>query len=158
LGGINDGLTNGQRPLDDEDIEIAAKWTGELGLFTKTVVDLGWLDQTSTGYCLHDWLEHNPWVAKDGIRSDKGRLSRMSKIHPELYKALREQGITEISAIDYERLTNPKQSFNESLSNPKQSLNPKAPAPIPIPNSCSYAYTHRIPSCHRSTRRRAFAA
>jgi len=98
---------------DAEDIEIAAQWSGEPELFSKALVDLRWLDHIDGRYRLHDWIEHNPWAAKDGTRSDKARFSRMAKTHPAICKALRERGIDEISASDFERLT----KNNESLEN-----------------------------------------
>lgn len=104
LGGANDRSTTVQRPLDEEDIEIVAQWPGEPGAFVATLVALGWLDQTAHGYCLHEWQQHNPWVAAATNRGDKARFSRMAKTHPDLYKSLCEQGIREVSADEFARL------------------------------------------------------
>ena len=104
LGGANDRSTTVQRPLDEEDIEIVAQWPGEPGAFVATLVALGWLDQTAHGYCLHEWQQHNPWVAAATNRGDKARFSRMAKTHPDIYKSLCEQGIREVSADEFARL------------------------------------------------------
>ena len=104
LGGANGRSTVVQRPLDEEDIEIAAQWPGEPGLFVATLVTLGWLDRTERGYLLHEWEQHNPWVAAATNRSDKARFSRMAKTHPEIYKSLCERGIQAVSAEEFARL------------------------------------------------------
>ena len=104
LGGANGRSTVVQRPLDEEDIEIAAQWPGEPGLFVATLVTLGWLDRTERGYLLHEWEQHNPWVAAATNRSDKARFSRLAKTHPEIYKSLCGRGIQAISAEEFGRL------------------------------------------------------
>lgn len=104
LGGANGRSTVVQRPLDEEDIEIAAQWPGEPGLFVATLVTLGWLDRTECGYLLHEWEQHNPWVAAATNRSDKARFSRMAKTHPDIFKSLCERGIQAVSAEEFARL------------------------------------------------------
>ena len=104
LGGANGRSTVVQRPLDEEDIEIAAQWPGEPGSFVATLVTLGWLDLTERGYLLHEWDQHNPWVAAATNRSDKARFSRMAKTHPEIYKSLCERGIQAVGAEEFARL------------------------------------------------------
>ena len=104
LGGANGRCTVVRRPLDEEDIEIAAQWPGEPGLFVATLVALGWLDRTERGYLLHEWQQHNPWVAAATDRSDKARFSRMAKTHPDIFKSLCEQGVRAISAEEFARL------------------------------------------------------
>lgn len=104
LGGANDRQTTVRRPLDEEDIEIVARWPGEPGAFVATLVTLGWLDRTECGYLLHEWAQHNPWVAAATNRSDKARFSRVAKTHPEIYNYLCERGIREIGAEEFARL------------------------------------------------------
>ena len=91
--------------LENEDIEIAAGWTGELNKLAPTLNALGWLDGEPGTFRLHQWQEHNPWVAEMQSRSDKARLSRMAQTHPVLYAQLIEAGATGISREDYETLT-----------------------------------------------------
>ena len=80
-----------ERPLDEENIEIAVQWPGEPGLFVATLVTLGWLDRTERGYLLHEWEQHNPWMAAATNQSDKARFSRMAKTHPDIFKCLCER-------------------------------------------------------------------
>ena len=65
---------NGQLSgVDVEDIEIAADWRGEPGLFVSTLLDLGFLDQGDLMLCVHDWMEHNEFAAYSKERSEKAR-------------------------------------------------------------------------------------
>ena len=125
--------------MSAEDIELAIDWMKETPLIA-TLVEIGFIDGQEGSYCLHEWQEHNPWAAKDGSRSDKARFSRVAKTHPEIYKEMREKGINEISAIDYEKLTNTtkkQRTLNDSLENANGSLTNRSesatPAPIPAP-------------------------
>ena len=166
LGGANDRSTTVQRPLDEEDIEIVAQWPGEPGAFVATLVTLGWLDRTTHGYCLHEWQQHNPWVAAATNRGDKARFSRMAKTHPDIYKYLYEQGIREVSADEFARLKadwplegrstdvreslNPRSTFverslNEGSTNVETSLTP-SPSPSPSPIEFKEQET-REPTC-----------
>lgn len=130
--------TTVRRPLDEEDIEIAAKWPGEPGLLVKTLVELGWLDRNEHGYILHEWLRHNPWAAGADHRGNKARLSRMAKTHPEIYQALRRQGMDGISAEEFARL---KAEYVlpttvERTSNDRRTIvgAPLTPSPSPSPS------------------------
>lgn len=52
-----DGILSG---MDGEEIEEAAEWRGEPGLFYQTLIDLRLLDITETGdVAIHDWQEYN---------------------------------------------------------------------------------------------------
>lgn len=69
-----DGFLSG---MDWEDVELAADWQGEEGAFLKCC-DGMWLDQTETGFALHDWSEHNPWQAEAEVRSERARNNAKS--------------------------------------------------------------------------------
>jgi len=121
--------------MPTEDIELAIDWMKETPLIA-TLVEIGFIDGQEGSYCLHEWQEHNPWAAKDGSRSDKARFSRVAKTHPETYKEMREKGINEISAIDYEKLTNTtkkQRTLNDSLENANGSLTNRSESPTPAP-------------------------
>lgn len=129
-----DGRLEGE---DVEAIEIAAKWPvnerstnveGE-STFVETLVALRWLDLCDETYCLHDWREHNAWAADADKRSDKSRLSRVAKTHPEIYRALVADGREGVSREEYEALTTVKRQSNDR----KRVLQAQAPAPAPSP-------------------------
>ena len=55
--------------LDDEAIEIAAGWRGDAGVFVRALREVRYLD----GSVLHDWEEHEPWIATAAVRSAQAR-------------------------------------------------------------------------------------
>ncbi|MEB3098818.1 hypothetical protein VCS63_23480 [Achromobacter sp. D10] len=67
--------------LSDEDIELAVDWTGGEGELVATLCDVGFLDGDEFRRTLHDWEEHNPWVAGSEARSDKARWAALCKKH-----------------------------------------------------------------------------
>ena len=55
--------------LDEEEIELAAGWTGEVGKFFEALIDCRWLDKKDDAYALHGWGEHQSYVIKSEERS-----------------------------------------------------------------------------------------
>ncbi len=62
-----------------EDIELAADWQGEEGVFVAALVDVGFLDGEDGSYSVHDWAEHNPWAAGSSDRSEASRWAALCK-------------------------------------------------------------------------------
>jgi len=128
-----DGVLSG---MDTEDVEIAAKWAGDDGVFAAALLALRWMSEEAGTYVLYAWKERNAWAAQSDNRSDKARLSRMAKTHPHIYHDLIERGVKGISREEYESLTTKQRTVNDSLTvakvEPNASLTP-APAPAPSP-------------------------
>jgi hypothetical protein len=61
--------------MSDEDIEIAATWSGESETFVRTLAEVGFLDGAQGAYRIHDWAEHNPWAATRPARVAKARAA-----------------------------------------------------------------------------------
>ena len=128
--------------LDIEDIEIAAEWEGKPGTFHATLVTLRWLDVINQDgneiYALHDWLDHNTWVADSVNRGDRARLSRLAGSHPKLYTQLIEAGKESITRDEYLTLT--KSYDRQTTSDDRQttvnaaSTPPPSPSPSPSPD------------------------
>lgn len=108
--------------LSDEDLEIAAGWSGEEGAFVDVATALHWLDGEAGERCLHEWAVHNPWAAAAEKRSNAARFSRMASTFPDLYRELYAQGFRAISRDEYDELLT---TVNESLT--------PSPAPAPAP-------------------------
>jgi hypothetical protein len=137
--------------MDEDDIEIAARWNGVQGAFNAAARTVKFLDCVDGVYHIHDWQDHNAWQSDAENRSNASRLSRMAKTHPEIYKILEDAGIKGISRELYgvitasndpkaavERLlTSPLSPFPTSpcLSSPSASLpsQPERAAPEPLP-------------------------
>lgn len=126
----SDGDLKGMSP---EDIELAADWSGEDGLFVRALTDVRFLDEEGGQYRMHDWAEHNPWAAGAEQRSAKARWNAAKRHHgvaeadrlvPE-YAAVRNAGSNATS-------TTPAQEEQERSNAPSPS-----PSPSPIPTSPS---------------------
>lgn len=61
--------------MDVDDIEIAAGWVGDRLALTDALAVVGYLD----GMQIHDFEEHNPWVAGAQKRSEKARRAARSR-------------------------------------------------------------------------------
>ena len=79
------GLLTG---MNVEDIEIAAKWSGEAGQFVAVLIDVRFLDKLKNGlYRIHDWKESNGWVYFAPERREKAKnaaKARHTKSHNKL--------------------------------------------------------------------------
>ena len=59
--------------MDEEDIELAAKWQGEEGKFARTLIDLHWLDEKDEQFILHGWDEHQAYASKSEERHSSAK-------------------------------------------------------------------------------------
>jgi hypothetical protein len=74
------------RGMSAEDIAIAANWPETPGDFVRTLADVRFLDGQEAGYRIHDWAEHNPYVASRPQRAEAARLAaeaRWKRTTPE---------------------------------------------------------------------------
>lgn len=107
--------------MDEDDIEIAARWNGVQGAFNAAVATLKLLDCFEGMYHIHDWQEHNTWQSDAENRSNASRLARMAKTHPEIYKILDDAGIKGISREVYAVVTasnDPRTTVERLLTTP----------------------------------------
>lgn len=95
--------------MDAEDIEIAAKWSGEPTALYTVLTELRFIDTTnaSDDSCqvvnlLHGWAEHNSWQADSETRSGESRLKRLARSYPDVHKALQEAGCKAITGDEYQ--------------------------------------------------------
>ena len=63
------------KDMTDEDIEIAAGWTGDIGAFTRTLIEVGFIEGDERSRSIHDWAEHNPWAAQRGKRIEAAKIA-----------------------------------------------------------------------------------
>ena len=76
------GILTGMSP---EDLEIAAKWEGESGVFYKTLVAFGWLDLDGETIIIHDWAHHQHWAfgAEERSRISKENVNKRWEMERE---------------------------------------------------------------------------
>ncbi len=75
----NRATTGDLEGLEDEDIEIAAGWTGDDGLFVAALRTCRFLD----GHRLHGWEERQEHAVEEDVRSDRAALSAYRRYHSE---------------------------------------------------------------------------
>ncbi len=124
-----DGILSG---WDHEDISLEADYGGDSEKFLDCLMVAGFIDHNEIGYSLHNWATRQGWVAKSVERSDKSRMSRMARTHPDIYAELTADGVSAVSRELYDSLTKAQRSVNESLKVVNDTLSP-APAPVPDP-------------------------
>lgn len=78
-----DGVLSG---MDAEDIEIAAKWTGEPSALYAVLIELRFVDMTTPSdgseppvHSLHGWAKHNSWQAEAEARSEAARKAAKAR-------------------------------------------------------------------------------
>lgn len=54
-------------------IEMACRWTGKPGTLVEALLELRFLDKVGSCYALHDWREHNAFVATFPERSVRAK-------------------------------------------------------------------------------------
>ena len=69
--------------LDNEDIEIAAKWSGENGIFVAALIACGFLDKTENGFVLHDWEERQQYACLSEERHEKAQKAAQARWEKE---------------------------------------------------------------------------
>lgn len=61
--------------LSDEDIELAGDWSGEPGALVRVLREIGFVDGEEDGRQIHDWIEHQPFVAGSRERAERARAA-----------------------------------------------------------------------------------
>lgn len=69
--------------MTEEDVEIAAGWSGQAGTFGSTLIELRLIDRSpdDQSLTLHDWSEHNQWVCGSPGRAENARFQNHKKWH-----------------------------------------------------------------------------
>ena len=74
---LPNGALNG---WSNDDIEDAANWDGEAGVFISAMVESGFLDVNETGFEPHDWAENQPWASKARDRIESARKAGKASV------------------------------------------------------------------------------
>lgn len=107
--------------MNVKDIEIAAKWTGEVGDLVSALVEAGFLNKLKNGlYRLHNWKKRQPFIYGYPERSAQARVAAKTK---------RTKGHNNLRPADEKNPLSPL-----SVSSPSPSPLP-SPSPIPKNNT-----------------------
>jgi hypothetical protein len=93
--------------LDADDVELAAMWPGERGVFVQTLIEIGFIDSKKQGLELHDWEKHQAWVVGAPARSEKARkggkakAAKVCKSAPSMLQASVEHATSTAPILSY---------------------------------------------------------
>jgi hypothetical protein len=111
--------------VDAEDLEIAADWRGDPGIFVPALIDLGLLDNTNGTLVVHDWTEHNEFASYSKARSEKARNAARKRWNNKTKKeAMLDDATSNATSINEQCPDDAKSNFSNAPS----------PIPSPIPN------------------------
>jgi hypothetical protein len=132
----SDGELDG---LSDEDIELAAEWDGEPGVFVNAISSVRFLDGEPGEYRLHDWADHNPWAAGAAKRSAKARWNAAKRHHGQAEADLMVPEYAAVRAANSKSDdANSKDADASSTTNDatgkEQHASSNAPSPSPSPS------------------------
>ncbi|AXK71662.1 hypothetical protein DWG18_04730 [Lysobacter sp. TY2-98] len=121
--------------MTDEDIELAVDWLGGDGEFVNALKAVGFLDGAAGRYEIHDWADHNPWVAGAEVRSAKARWNAVKRHHGEdqADRQVPEWASLRASSNAVSNAASTVVSSTAALHD-EQSSNAPSPSPSPNPN------------------------
>lgn len=133
----------------DEDIELAVDWPGAPGEFIAALVAVKFLDGQEFARELHDWRDHNAWIASHRDRSEKSQFAAICKHHSRAYA---EAAMPEYAAKL--RARSPKLDDFEGDGNRAtgmsvaESGNAPSPVPLPVPVPVTSSPTLEVTDTH----------
>lgn len=116
--------------MPDDDIELAADWGGEEGALLITLKAVGFLDGQSGSYQIHDWLDHQPWVAGADLRSAKARWNAVKRHHGEKEADRQVPEWAEVRSATSNAVSTPASNATST----KNGATSNAPSPYPSPS------------------------
>lgn len=120
--------------LPDDEIESAADWNGDEGVFVSAMVSARYLDGDSGGYQIHDWQEHQPWLVGSDMRSLKARWNAVKRHHGKKEADRQVPEYAEIRSATSNAASNATSTENDATSNATdtaQQCSVSSPSPYP---------------------------
>lgn len=129
--------TDGFLDMSLEDIELASQWYKEPSVFANALLRCKLLDAVQGGYAIHDWLDHNPYMAGEKARGDEGRLNRLKAVNIKAWQEFTDNGRTGITKEEYREIT--LRGTEGGLKGGLRGLKaPLTPYPSPYPSPLQY--------------------
>ena len=116
--------------MTTEDIEIAADWNGEDGVFVSTLIDVRFLDRDAGTYLIHDWRDHNPYAT--GALDRSRQSARASAIRDGKKAGLKDKKLDEFVSDRLSRFET-KVSDRYLMDNHLDLIR-SSPSPSPVPS------------------------
>jgi hypothetical protein len=115
--------------MDDEDIAIAAGYAGNASEWVGALVSFGLLVRTKAGVRVHDWKDHNPYVAGHKDRSEAARAAVNERWKKAKQSKSEDTPTEEGQYGSYDSVLPPDTNGNTPSPSPSPS-----PSPDPIPS------------------------
>ena len=132
--------------MTDEDIEIAAGWEGDDGVFISALQEVKFLDGDASNRRIHNWSKHNPWAAGAEARSESAKWAALCKQHgsaaaaeimPEYAnrtKTAGDQGADEVRGAPEAHADRTRNANGAHADRVRDVENRSAPSPSPSPS------------------------
>ena len=134
--------------MDKDDIEIAADWDGDEGLFVDTLIALRFID-CEDGVCkIHDWEENNGYASAANKRSEKARLAAKARWDKRLSKDAKTCSEQCSGMLEHEPSNAPSPNPTPSPSPKDNTLTGIVGKTLPTPPNCP---VEKIISVYNST-------
>jgi hypothetical protein len=101
---------DGHLKMTTRRLKSTARWTGSGDQFAGALVEVGLLEKTDEGFLLHDWQEHQEYVANTSLRVAKAKKAAAARWSGEKEGVNEEKNATSMPRASYERA-------NSELSN-----------------------------------------
>lgn len=115
--------------LSDEDIEICAEWDGETGGLVRVLTELKFLDGEEGSRSIHDWEDHQPFVAGRPARVAQARKAAHVRWSHEQKTATRQDADSMPDASDEHADSMPTACTQQESAMPPPSLPPSKKKP-----------------------------
>lgn len=130
------------RGVDEEYLELIAKWEEQPGLLFRSLLETGWIEQSADGILIHDWEEMNSQIVNNWVNGTKGGRRKKGGVPVErnpMVNPTRTLGVTSDPAA---------QELGLSAISKAEERNPMV---NPIPISGNHPGTQREPVARNVT-------
>lgn len=115
------------------DIEIAAEWHVEEGVFADALIELGFIDATETGFVVRDWGTLQPFAAREQERIETARKGGQASAEVRKQKhgtaqPHKPERLSNSVFDDSSELSNSSRTDLELQTKPKPTQKAKAPS------------------------------
>ena len=135
--------------MTDEDIAIAAGWSGDEKLFISELLSLRLIDRVDDHYEIHNWRKHNSYAAFSEVRSEAGRKGAASRWNKGKNAELMANDGKRIQN-DGKRIAEPMAKNGKRIQNDGKPIEndskPNAPFPDPDPDPDPFPFSSPTPS------------
>lgn len=137
----SDGDLNG---MSDEEVELAADWTGEPGALIHALVETRFLDGTTGAYVIHNWAKRNPFAAARGLRIEAARKAAIAKWDKR--KSTDAKGIPSAFVLNAERIPEGSSTDAVCIGYEQDRIPPTHPRIVPNPQVNNVVTTMPVPA------------